>query len=62
MSKRATDKLRELLKSIEKQIKDFEQENNLKLDDISLIDYDRSIFLLFRNENDFKKSNKTEIK
>ena len=55
MSKRTTDKLRELLKSIEKQIKDFEQENNLKLDDISLIDSDRSIFLLFRNENDFKK-------
>ena len=55
MSKRTTDKLRELLKSIEKQIKEFEQENNLKLDDISLIDSDRSIFLLFRNENDFKK-------
>jgi hypothetical protein len=62
MSKRTTDKLRELLKSIEKQIKDFEQENNLKLDDISLIDSDRSIFLLFRNENDFKKSNKTKAK
>jgi len=55
MSKRTTDKLRELLKSIEKQIKDFEQENNLKLDDISLIDSDRSIFILFRDENDFKK-------
>jgi len=55
MSKRTTDKLRELLKSIEKQIKEFEQENNLKLDDISLIDSDRSIFILFRDENDFKK-------
>jgi hypothetical protein len=60
MSKRTTDKLRELLKSIEKQIKDFEQENNLKLDDISLIDSDRSIFLLFRNENVFKKESENE--